>query len=62
MASGLKEVSVGGAEVQSLSQFSCRSVYADRIAERVEQLALSGMKQSQMELWFSHWHAPLEIG
>jgi hypothetical protein len=51
MASGLKEVSVGGAGVQPLSQFSCRSVYADRIAERVEQLALSRMKQSQMELW-----------
>ena len=52
MASGLKEVSVGGAEVQSLPQFSCRGVHADRIAERVGQLALSGAKQSQMELWY----------
>jgi hypothetical protein len=39
------------AELRSSSQFNCRDVYADRVAERVEQLALSRMKQSQRELW-----------
>ena len=51
MASGFKGTSTGAAEVQSSSQVSCRAVYADRVAERVEQLALGRMKQSRRELW-----------
>ena len=43
--------SVNEDELSPPTRFCCRDVYADRIAERVEQLALSRMKQSQMELW-----------
>ena len=43
--------SVNEDELSPRTRFCCRAVYADRIAERVEQLVLSRMKQSQMELW-----------
>ena len=51
MASRFTETSVRAAKVQFRSQFSCREVYADCVAERVEQQALSRVTQSQMELW-----------